>query len=88
MSTAVKNVTKIVTHRGMGFLPMLTLILVGAKVLHLVAFSWWWVFAPMWFIPALLLTGGAVCLFGFLALFALAAISDYFMNRTRKAYRS
>ena len=31
-----------------GFLPLLTLVFVAAKLFGAIAWSWWWVLAPMW----------------------------------------
>lgn len=37
----------------MGFLGFLTLLFVAAKLFGAIAWSWWWVFSPIW-IPALI----------------------------------
>lgn len=37
------------------FPQVVCLIFIMAKVFQLVTFSWWWVFAPMWLPPALIL---------------------------------
>jgi hypothetical protein len=35
-------------------LPSLLLVLfVGLKLAHVIAWSWWWVLAPLWALPAL-----------------------------------
>lgn len=40
----------------LGFLSLLTIIFVIAKLVHVINWSWWLVFAPIWIgIPALLL---------------------------------
>lgn len=36
---------------GIGFFGVLTLIFITLKLLGVIAWSWWWVLAPMW-IPA------------------------------------
>lgn len=33
---------------GIGFLGLLTVLFIGLKLTHLIAWSWWWVLAPMW----------------------------------------
>lgn len=38
---------------GIGFLGVLTLIFITLKLLGVIAWSWWWVLAPMW-IPAVI----------------------------------
>lgn len=39
-----------------GFLPLLTLVFVAAKLFGAITWSWWWVLAPMWVgIPLVLL---------------------------------
>ena len=40
---------------GIGFLDILTLIFVAAKLFGAIDWSWWWVFSPIW-IPLLLVT--------------------------------
>lgn len=32
----------------MGFLEILTIVFVCAKLFGAIAWSWWWVFSPMW----------------------------------------
>ena len=40
---------------GMGFLSTLGLIFIILKLVDVIAWSWWWVLAPFWVMPALLL---------------------------------
>ena len=40
---------------GMGFLSTLGLIFIILKLVDVIAWSWWWVLAPFWAMPALLL---------------------------------
>lgn len=57
--------TKVVNKSGIGFLPLLCLLFVGLKLTGYVAWSWWWVLAPLW-IPAslgLTILGVAYCWF-------------------------
>lgn len=36
---------------GVGFAGLLFVLFLGLKLGHVIAWSWWWVFAPLW-IPA------------------------------------
>jgi hypothetical protein len=38
----------------MPFLPALALLFIALKLMGYIAWSWWWVTAPLWAIPALL----------------------------------
>ena len=40
---------------GMGFLSTLGLIFIILKLVDVITWSWWWVLAPFWVMPALLL---------------------------------
>lgn len=40
---------------GGGFLPLLTVLFVGLKLTGYIAWSWWWVLAPLWIPLALVL---------------------------------
>jgi len=33
---------------GVGFLGLLALLFIGLKLGHVIAWSWWWVLAPLW----------------------------------------
>ena len=46
-------------NSGTSFLGLLTILFIGLKLTGHIAWSWWWVFAPMW-IPAAL----ALLMFG------------------------
>ena len=35
-------------NTGMGFIGWLTLLFIGLKLTGYIAWSWWWVFAPVW----------------------------------------
>ena len=41
---------------GIGFAGLLTLVFITLKLTEYIAWSWWWVLAPLW-IPAVLLIG-------------------------------
>lgn len=38
-----------------GFLGLLTILFIGLKLGNVIAWSWWWVLAPLWAIPAIVL---------------------------------
>lgn len=42
---------EVVVHRGGVLLPLLTVLFVGLKLTGYIAWSWWWVLAPVW-VPA------------------------------------
>ncbi len=48
-----------------GFLGLLALMFIGLKLTNYIAWSWWWVLAPLWAIPAILLVVSLVALIGF-----------------------
>lgn len=33
---------------GIGFCGLLTVLFIGLKLTHFIAWSWWWVLAPVW----------------------------------------
>jgi predicted tellurium resistance membrane protein TerC len=33
---------------GLGFVGALTLLFIGLKLVHVIAWSWWWVLSPLW----------------------------------------
>jgi hypothetical protein len=45
-----------------GFLPLLCLVFVAAKLFGAIAWSWWWVTAPLWGPFALVFGGGGILL--------------------------
>lgn len=45
-----------------GFLPMLCLVFVAAKLFGAISWSWWWVTAPLWGPFAVFIVGMGVCL--------------------------
>lgn len=40
---------------GIGFLGLLTILFVGLKLTDVIAWSWWWVLAPLWIPWAIIL---------------------------------
>jgi len=45
------NVSSSSSSGGIGFLGMLTILFIALKLTKVIAWSWWWVLAPLW-IPA------------------------------------
>lgn len=50
---------------GIGFIGVLTIVFVTLKLTDYIDWSWWWVLAPIWIVPAL----------GLVVLVALSALS-------------
>lgn len=46
---------------GTGFCSLLTILFIGLKLCGVIAWSWWWVLAPLWIPLALLLFVLAIC---------------------------
>ncbi|CAI1636432.1 Uncharacterised protein [Serratia quinivorans] len=55
---------------GLGFLSILALIFITLKLMGYITWSWWWVTAPLWGLPAVIIialaimfmfVGAAVC---------------------------
>ena len=65
MSTQPNNTSS--ASGGISFFGLLTVLFVGLKLTHVINWSWWWVFAPMWG-PALV---GVLILLVVLAVFVL-----------------
>lgn len=61
-----RSVNVVQTSGGMGFLGFLTLLFIALKLTGHIAWSWWWVLAPMWMPVALLV----------LALLVVVALDD------------
>lgn len=51
---------------GVGFTGLLTILFIALKLLHKIAWSWWWVLSPLWiataFVVFVLLVLGAIVL--------------------------
>lgn len=47
-------------NSGPGFLGLLTILFIGLKLTDHIDWSWWWVLAPLWLLPAVLLAVGGV----------------------------
>lgn len=42
---------------GIGFTGLLTIVFITLKLLHIIAWSWWWVLAPIWILAAIVILG-------------------------------
>lgn len=62
-----------IEYRGIGFLPLLAVLFIGLKLGGVIAWSWWWVLAPLW-IPL-------AVVFGFVAVAAVIAVGAEFLGR-------
>jgi hypothetical protein len=56
---------------------LLTIVFITLKLLHKIAWSWWWVLSPLWI-------GLAFALVLIAAFFAIAAIAGAFGRRPRR----
>lgn len=54
---------------GIGFAGLLTILFIGLKLTNYIAWSWWWVLAPIWLPIAFLLGFAAIC-------FLIAAVCE------------
>jgi len=68
-----------VSNQGIGFLGLLTIVFVIAKLTGFVAWSWWFVFLPVYVIPAVLLSVGALGL----GIWSLVQVVDIAARRRR-----
>lgn len=60
--------------RGVGFLGTLALIFITLKLAGVINWSWWWVLAPLWVVPA-------ICLGVFAVLGAIGIVLVLFGKR-------
>lgn len=65
--------TSSVSGGGIGLCGMLAVLFIGLKLTHYIDWSWWWVLAPLWVPPVVILSILAVIGVVFLAAAALAA---------------
>ena len=60
------NGTSTSSSSGIGFTGLLTILFIALKLLHKIAWSWWWVLSPLWitaaFVASILLIVGFVVL--------------------------
>jgi len=52
------------SNGGIGFVGLLTILFIGLKLTGYIAWSWWWVWSPVWIaaIVLLLILGIALCM--------------------------
>ena len=62
----------VVNQSGIGLGTLLTVLFVGLKLTGYIAWSWWWVFAPLW-IPVVVIVGIAAIL---LVIYGLAKAAE------------
>lgn len=55
--------TKVVTVPGIGFLGLLGVLFIGLKLTGFINWSWLWVLAPLWIVPAGIIAFILFCLF-------------------------
>ena len=48
------------TTRGVPWLTLTTIVFIILKLTGTIAWSWWWVFAPLWIIPAFIISWLAI----------------------------
>jgi len=77
LKEAVESAYKCSTvRRGVKFSQIVCLIFIVAKVLQLVTFSWWWVFAPIWLIPGVIISVVIVMAIGVLIVYLVCLLLD------------
>jgi hypothetical protein len=62
---------------GLGYPSLLTLIFITLKLLGVIAWSWWWVLAPLW-LPVVLLLFIALVVFICLCIFKPDMVGSFF----------
>lgn len=70
MSNDDKTVVK---SGGIGFLGALTILFIALKLTDVIAWSWWWVLAPMW-VPSAVMLGVLVIM---LVIAGVVAVIDH-----------
>lgn len=66
------------------FLSALALLFIALKLLGCIAWSWWWVLAPLWAIPAVVLGVLGFCVFGVGAAAVGVRAIDAHLERQRR----
>lgn len=46
---------------GVGFLGLLLLLFIAFKICGVIAWSWWWVTAPLWFPAVIAIVSASIC---------------------------
>lgn len=67
--------TTIKASGGLGFCGALAILFIGLRLAGVIAWSWWWVLAPLWMPPALAFAAVILVLLGCLAAMAVAAVT-------------
>lgn len=76
----MSNTSSSSSSSGIGFIGLLTILFIGLKLTDHIDWSWWWVLAPIWLVPGLLV--------GFAgAVFAVAWVWDAAEKLWRRASR-
>lgn len=87
------SLERLVAQAGTGFLGNLALAFIVIRLCDVIQWSWWWVTAPLWGVPALVLvvvillcTGGAISVL----ILSIVAVASKFIarRRSRKLERS
>ena len=60
------NGTSASSSSGIGFTGLLTILFIALKLLHKIAWSWWWVLSPLWITAAFV--ASILLIFGFVVL--------------------
>jgi hypothetical protein len=63
---------------GIGFLGLLCIAFIVLKLTHFIDWSWWWVLAPVWVVPVILIVIIIMGLLGEVILAFLGKIPTYF----------
>jgi hypothetical protein len=73
---------------GIGFFGLLAILFIGLKLTHFIDWSWWWVLAPLWVLPAFVMAVFLVIgiLWGsmVLAAFLLGLVTGKRVSRDKK----
>lgn len=67
-----------------GFLGLLTLIFITLKLCGVIAWSWWLVLLPLYFVVALILFFFLVAILGWLGLASVSRVSDMMSGSKKK----
>jgi hypothetical protein len=63
---------------GIGFFGLLTVLFIGLKLGGVIAWSWWWVLAPLW-LPISIFLG--ILLVGFIVAGAVVGVASLFSKK-------